>query len=260
MLSSTTHVACGVLCCAAAAQAQSVTIDFENSLAMSNSPGTLVPVDARLRDQYLASHGVRLSSGAGYAAAVLLGSGRATSGVVGIGPTVTTGQLSYLAEFPVAGEFFVGGNTAQPGVTGSFSVRLDLNAIPQPATLRVYGVAGDLLGSVSSVNAGGTTLAITAAGIHRFEIASNGVTGFDDMVFPLPVAPGASCPADLDDGSGTGTQDGGVDINDLLYFLGAYEAGDVAADLDDGTMTGTHDGGVDINDLLFFLTHYEGGC
>ncbi len=68
------------------------------------------------------------------------------------------------------------------------------------------------------------------------------------------------CPSDLDDGSGTGTPDGGVDINDLLYFLAAYEAGDLAADLDDGTGTGTPDGGVDINDLLFFLSHYEAGC
>ncbi len=68
------------------------------------------------------------------------------------------------------------------------------------------------------------------------------------------------CPADLDDGSGTGNFDGGIDINDLLFFLGAYEAGDLAADLDDGSGTGTPDGGVDINDLLFFLAHYEAGC
>ncbi len=71
---------------------------------------------------------------------------------------------------------------------------------------------------------------------------------------------GGHCPADLDDGSGTGTPDGGVDINDLLYFLVNYEAGNVAVDLDDGSGTGTPDGGVDINDLLFFLARYEGGC
>ncbi len=66
---------------------------------------------------------------------------------------------------------------------------------------------------------------------------------------------------DLDDGSGSGTPDGGVDINDLLFFLVRYEAGDTSgADLDDGSGTGTPDGGVDINDLLFFLSHYEEGC
>ncbi len=68
------------------------------------------------------------------------------------------------------------------------------------------------------------------------------------------------CPADLDDGSGTGTPDNGVDINDLLYFLIVYEAGELPADLDDGSGTGAPDGGVDINDLLFFLEHYEAGC
>ncbi len=66
----------------------------------------------------------------------------------------------------------------------------------------------------------------------------------------------APCPADLDDGSATGVPDGGVDINDLLYFLAMYEAGDVAVDLDDGSGLGVPDGGVDINDLLFFLAHY----
>ena len=68
------------------------------------------------------------------------------------------------------------------------------------------------------------------------------------------------CPADLDDGSMTGTPDGAVTIDDLLFVLAMYEAGDVRVDLDDGSMTGTHDGAVTIDDLLFFLTRYEGGC
>ncbi len=68
------------------------------------------------------------------------------------------------------------------------------------------------------------------------------------------------CPADLDDGSGTGTPDAGVDINDLLYFLVQFEAGSEDADLDNGSGTGTPDGGVDINDLLYFLLRFEGGC
>ncbi len=70
----------------------------------------------------------------------------------------------------------------------------------------------------------------------------------------------STCPADLDDGAGLGTCDGGVDINDLLYFLGQYESGRVGADLDDGSFTGNPDAGVDINDLLYFLARYEAGC
>ncbi len=84
-----------------------------------------------------------------------------------------------------------------------------------------------------------------------------------DACGSIPSAPATLviyCPADLDDGSGTGSPDSGVDINDLLYFLAAYEAGDLAADLDDGTFSGSPDGGVDINDLLYFLAHYESGC
>jgi uncharacterized membrane protein len=75
----------------------------------------------------------------------------------------------------------------------------------------------------------------------------------------IPMPP-VACPADLDNGSGTGTPDGGVDVNDLLYFLVQFEAGAATADLDNGSGSGTPDGGVDINDLLFFLAHFEAGC
>ncbi len=68
------------------------------------------------------------------------------------------------------------------------------------------------------------------------------------------------CPADYDDGSGTGTIDNAVDISDLLYYLGLFDAGDLAADLDDGSGTGTKDGGVDISDLLYYLGRFDAGC
>ncbi len=84
--------------------------------------------------------------------------------------------------------------------------------------------------------------------------------GFGNTPLEVVIAYGIACQADLDDGTMTGTHDGGVDINDLLYFIAVYEAGSVAADLDDGSGTGVHDGAVTIDDLLFFLTHYEGGC
>jgi hypothetical protein len=69
-----------------------------------------------------------------------------------------------------------------------------------------------------------------------------------------------SCAADVDDGSGTGTPDGGVTIDDLLYYLFAFEAGDLNSDVDDGSGTGTPDGGVTIDDLLFYLTRFVAGC
>lgn len=69
-----------------------------------------------------------------------------------------------------------------------------------------------------------------------------------------------ACVADVDDGTGNGTPDGGVTIDDLLYYLQIFEAGDIGADADDGTGTGTPDGGVTIDDLLYYLQHFEAGC
>jgi len=68
------------------------------------------------------------------------------------------------------------------------------------------------------------------------------------------------CVADMDDGSGSGTPDGGVGIEDLLFYLGEYNAGTARADVDNGTGTGTPDGGVGIEDLLYYLQRYNAGC
>ncbi len=84
----------------------------------------------------------------------------------------------------------------------------------------------------------------------------------DYSMFGLPrlaPAPNGFCRADVDDGSGTGSPDGGVDFDDLSSFLAAYEPGDLAADLDDGSGLGIPDDGVDANDLLYFLTAFEEG-
>lgn len=69
-----------------------------------------------------------------------------------------------------------------------------------------------------------------------------------------------ACTADFDDGSATGTPDGGVGIEDLLYYLGVYDGGVSCADVDDGSSTGVEDGGVGIEDLLYYLSRYDAGC
>lgn len=68
------------------------------------------------------------------------------------------------------------------------------------------------------------------------------------------------CIADIDDGTATGVPDGGVTIDDLLYYVLIFDGGDPAADLDDGSFSGTPDGGVTIDDLLFFLARFDAGC
>jgi hypothetical protein len=70
----------------------------------------------------------------------------------------------------------------------------------------------------------------------------------------------SGCIADMDNGSGTGVPDGGVGIEDLLYFLGQYDLGLIRADVDNGSGTGTPDGGVGIEDLLYYLNRYRAGC
>lgn len=76
----------------------------------------------------------------------------------------------------------------------------------------------------------------------------------------MPTDAQPTCVADVDDGSGTGTPDQGVTIDDLLYYLATFEAGELGADVDDGSGNGTQDGGVTIDDLLYYLQRFESGC
>jgi len=69
-----------------------------------------------------------------------------------------------------------------------------------------------------------------------------------------------TCPADLDDGSGSGTPDNAITIDDLLFFLAAFENGSTDADLDDGQGLSLQDDAVTIDDLLYFLARFELGC
>jgi hypothetical protein len=79
-------------------------------------------------------------------------------------------------------------------------------------------------------------------------------------VCPVSTSCHGDCVADFDDGSGTGTPDGGVTIDDLLYYLSLFEEGVLCADVDDGSGTGTPDEGVTIDDLLYYLVRFEEGC
>ncbi len=68
------------------------------------------------------------------------------------------------------------------------------------------------------------------------------------------------CDADVDDGNGAGTPDGGVTIDDLVYYIDVYTGGGAAADVDDGSGLGIPDSGVTIDDLVYYLDHFDGGC
>lgn len=87
---------------------------------------------------------------------------------------------------------------------------------------------------------------------HRFAIGGDGYA-FDHLAFNR-------CIADIDDGTGSGNCDGGVTIDDLLYYLFIFDGGLIAADVDDGSATGIPDGGVTIDDLLYYLARFDAGC
>lgn len=102
------------------------------------------------------------------------------------------------------------------------------------------GAAGTIAGWIGT-NTGSAAYTLTLTGVCR---GSGG-----------PV-----CIADVDDGSSTGTRDGAVTLEDLLYYISIYDQGVLAADVDNGTFTGTRDGGVTIDDLLYYLSRYDSGC
>lgn len=96
---------------------------------------------------------------------------------------------------------------------------------------------------------------VSDAGLYTIRV-SNGC----GEVTSTPAVLTVRCPADIDDGTMTGTGDQAVTIDDLVAFLAFFEGGDARADIDDGSFTGVSDGAVEVADLLFFLHRYEQGC
>lgn len=157
------------------------------------------------------------------------------------------------------------GPGASPGSCGfSGNPVCGIITVPANATIAIPTVTATLLNQPGATE-------IFEIVFHADVDGSGIVTANEDlasaaiMATVLP-APPSSCPchgpcvADFDDGSGTGTPDNGVTIDDLLYFLYLFELGSPCGDVDDGSGTGEPDGGVTIDDLLYFLVRFEGGC
>ncbi len=152
---------------------------------------------------------------------------------------------------------------------GAFAVSGPSGAVPfthsyNPATFAATLTFGAALAPGTYAVSVAAAVVTTAGGALDGEViadalpSGNGIAG-GNASFSFVVDPPA-CVADVDNGSGTGTPDGAVDISDLLYYLVLFDAGNAAADLDDGSGTGTPDGGVDISDLLYFLARFDAGC
>jgi len=163
-----------------------------------------------------------------------------------LGASVTILRLPVIATQPVAVATCTGGEAVfSVGATlseGTLSYQWRRNGVP----LGIPGSSGPVL----------TINPVTTENLGSYDcVVSNSCAQVITNAVPL-----STCPADLANGAGQQGCDGGVDINDLLYFLGQFELGSVAVDLDDGSGNGVPDGGVDISDLLYFLARFEAGC
>ncbi len=183
------------------------------------------------------------------------------------------------------------------GGAASFQFRLDASSQSFRATLAFTDAPANVAATFTPINNLDLVLTSPSGAIYRGNVFSGGVSvpdGSPDAInsveqvmlasgepgvwtlrvdaqavnvgtqgYALVVTGGVHenlCPADLDDGTGTGTPDGGVTLDDLLYFLGLFEAGDFNADLDDGSSTNAPDGGITIDDLIYFIARFELGC
>lgn len=125
------------------------------------------------------------------------------------------------------------------------------------------GLVSDVQGWVDDPSSNFGWLLRNATGAFRNARRFDTRENTDPNLRPLlriEFTPPARCVADVDNGTGTGTPDRGVTIDDLLHYLFLFDAGDSAADVDDGSRTGTPDGGVTIEDLMYFLERYAAGC
>lgn len=96
--------------------------------------------------------------------------------------------------------------------------------------------------------------------VYHDEVLVGGAFDHVDNLVSVNWARWKECPADLDDGSGTGVCDWGVSIDDLFYYLDLFGAGDRRADIADASGELGSDGQVTTEDLSLFLRRFVDGC
>ncbi|WP_326535800.1 PEP-CTERM sorting domain-containing protein [Pseudorhodoferax sp.] len=179
----------------ALAGAAPVVLDFDHLTGVDYMPGTPVGPSSRLADQYLASHGVRFSSGAGYAALVDLGTNHAASGRIGVGGTTAGGGLAYNGvELRVSFFDLLDGSA---GVTDYFSWTTDRLGDSRDLTLMAYDVDGALIAQQTWVDRGWTQIALSVQNMHSVVFIGKGAAGLDDLRFNAVTRPGGEVPAEV---------------------------------------------------------------
>jgi hypothetical protein len=156
--------------------------------------------------------------------------------------------------------------TGAAAVNTGIELAFDLAELGWDGTscIKIAAWMGDNNSVISNQVLGGLPGGLTQTALGEIRAVNFASIAGDQFITLGSCAPvgcwGEPCVADFDDGSNTGTPDGGVTIDDLIYYLGLFEAGDVCADVDDGSGTNTLDGGVTIDDLIYYLGRFEAGC
>ena len=163
-----------------------VTLDFDSLPSMYVSPGVPVPVTAQLSTQYVNTYGVSFTSGSQYVAVVFHGVGHATSGTNAIAGSTPDGMQTFDKQDPIVATFYDPSHPTAPGITDFVSLRGDMAGSGELITLNAYDVNHQLIATDTAADLGGTTLSVSAPGIHSVEFLGthnyDGV-GLDDFTF-----------------------------------------------------------------------------
>ena len=195
-----TTMVSGLLLLAFASCAQgsfTTLIDFEAPLPPGLVPNTFFQLSAvnpnsELTNQY-ENLGVLFSTygGAPYAVLVDL-TGQAPSGVNGIGPANSSGELDYTQSLDV---ILVQPGTLIPAVTDGISIQGDLEPVAGNVNFSAYDINGNLLTSGSAPDTAGGLYQLSAPGIHEFRISSeSGTVAYDNLSLDTPTAVTATTP------------------------------------------------------------------
>jgi hypothetical protein len=184
-----------------ASAAQSALITFEEPVltAMSNSPGAVVPVGARLSTQFLGTLGVSFTSGAAFAAVADHGFPTLTPTPPNVlGGTNADGTLNYAA--PITATFFDPTDTSVQATTDYVRVLGEWFGLGSGSvTLTAYDRFGGVLGSDTDFDTYplgmGPVLELSVAGIHYVTFSgTSGTVAFDNFEFNAVTAVGAVVP------------------------------------------------------------------
>lgn len=164
-------------------------LTFDTLTAMSNSPGSPVPVASQLSTAYLSTNGVSFSSGSAFVAVVDHFPDPAATPTPPniIAGTDASGRLDYSA--PIVAAFFNPVSTGQKATTSFVKVLADRFPLGSGfVTLEAYDIGGGLLGTISAPDTGplgtGASLSLAFGGIHSVRFFSdNRTVGFDNFEF-----------------------------------------------------------------------------